>query len=110
MSYSPEPKAKSEPVYRSQETKIGGPLDVSGFYDALNKTEKEYSATSWGGFNLWGDRKSIDELHRLMWKESFIKPLHDRIENQQNIITELKEKLDEAERKAYELGQQLDDM
>jgi hypothetical protein len=80
MTSSKEPKP-SEYVWKTeQEPKQGGPLTVTGFYDALNKTDKEYSAISWGGFNLFGSRKDIQEVQRLLNKESYVKPLQDLIQ------------------------------
>lgn len=35
------------------------------FHDALKSMNKDYSALSWAGFNLFGDEKSIQELKRL---------------------------------------------
>lgn len=35
------------------------------FHAALTKFDLEYAALSWGGFNLFGDRKSIEEAKRL---------------------------------------------
>jgi hypothetical protein len=78
-------------------------LTVSEFYDALKATDKEFSATSWGGFNLFGDRKSINELNRLINIESFIKPLHERIKSQQDIIEKLKKDNSALEEKLNDL-------
>lgn len=35
------------------------------FHDALTSANLEYASLSWGGFNLFGDRKSIDEAKHL---------------------------------------------
>jgi hypothetical protein len=73
-------------------------LTVTEFYDALKVTNKEYSAMSWGGFNLFGDRKSIAELGRLMNKESFIKPLQDRLKETQDRLKEVQDQFDEVKK------------
>jgi hypothetical protein len=96
MTYTQEPKANE--------------LTVSEHYDALNATDKEYAAISWGGFNLFGDRKSIKEVERLMHRESHIKPLQDRIELHKKQIDERDARITNLESKVDHLGQQLDDM
>jgi hypothetical protein len=40
---------------------------ASQFYTALNAANFEYSAMSWSGFNVFGDRKSINEVGRLTY-------------------------------------------
>lgn len=43
------------------------PMDaVIKIHDALTAAGLEYSALSWGGFNLFGDEKSIEEAKRLL--------------------------------------------
>ena len=79
----------STPELRSNE------LTPEGFWDALCMTDKGFAGISWGGFNLFGDRKSIAELSRLMHQESFIKPLQDRIDLMQRRINELEARLDQ---------------
>jgi hypothetical protein len=81
----------STPELRSNE------LTVAEFYDALNATDKEYMAMSWGGFNLFGDRLSIKELSRLQWKESFIKPLQNRLDEYMAETRRLEDRIDELE-------------
>jgi hypothetical protein len=39
---------------------------VTKFYDALKAADLEHSAMSWGGFNLFGSKASIDEANRLL--------------------------------------------
>lgn len=42
-------------------------LDLAALLAALDAVRaQEWSGLSWGGFNLRGDRKSIDEVRRLM--------------------------------------------
>ena len=43
---------------------------VMAVYDAAKKAGVELSAISWNGFNLFGDKKSIDEVERLMNMEA----------------------------------------
>lgn len=42
-------------------------------YEAAKKLDAEISAMSWNGFNLFGDKKSINELERLMYCEVRLK-------------------------------------
>lgn len=35
------------------------------FYKALDAAKLKYAASSWGGFNLFGDIRSIEELSRI---------------------------------------------
>lgn len=84
MNYIQEP--------RENEMKVGD------FYDALNATNKEYAALSWNGFNLWGDRKSIKEVNRLIHKESFIEPLQNRLKETQDRLHAQKEFSDKLQR------------
>ena len=41
-------------------------MDARKFHDALTTANIEYSGLSWGGFNLFGNRKSINEAMRLL--------------------------------------------
>jgi len=45
---------------------------ITAIYDALNKAALTYSAMSWSGFNLVGDKKSIDKLTSLVHHENSI--------------------------------------
>lgn len=40
--------------------------EVSAIHRALTAANVPHSAMSWGGFNLFGDSKSIQELGRLI--------------------------------------------
>jgi hypothetical protein len=53
--------------------------DASKTHFALTNAGLEYSAMSWGGFNLFGDRKSIDEAKRLLHAAGTVEALKDRI-------------------------------
>jgi hypothetical protein len=50
----------STPEPRSNE------LSVLDMYEALQVKNKEFDSISWGGFNLFGDHKSIQEVRRLL--------------------------------------------
>lgn len=96
MIYTQEPRAND--------------LTPGEFWDALSATNKEFASVSWDGFMLFGDRKSVSEVSRLMHKESFIKPLQNRIDEQkrqheaikvlmQHRIDELEARLDQHDTK-----------
>lgn len=53
--------------------------NVSLVFDAAKELGAELSAVSWNGFNLFGDRKSIDELKRLMHTEARVDALVSRL-------------------------------
>lgn len=42
---------------------------IAAIWEAAKKLNAEISGVSWGGFNVAGDRKSIDEVRRLMHLE-----------------------------------------
>ena len=52
---------------------------IRTLYDCAHEKNVEVSALSWNGFNIMGDRKSIDEVHRLMYAESRLIALEQRI-------------------------------
>jgi hypothetical protein len=54
-------------------------------YEAAKEMGAELSALSWGGFNLFGDDKSIKELQRLMHAESRMKALQQRLDEMQKM-------------------------
>lgn len=47
--------------------------------DALSKEDVEYTGMSWGGFNLFGDDKSIKEVRRLVNVEARVESLEKRL-------------------------------
>ena len=51
---------------------------------ALTNAGLEYSAMSWGGFNLFGDRKSIDEAKRLLHMAGAVPALKELLAAQQS--------------------------
>lgn len=50
------------------------------FIEALNAANLEYSGLSWSGKNVFGDRKSIDEVRRLTQLDNYVTALRE--ENQ----------------------------
>ena len=63
-------KSQSSPV------QAGGVVDI---HQALTAADLEYSAMSWSGFNLFGDRASIDEAKRMQHAAGTVPALRDRI-------------------------------
>lgn len=55
--------------------------DVNAVYDAARALGAELTAMSWNGFNLFGDKKSIDELQRLMTMEARVMSLQRIIDD-----------------------------
>ena len=53
---------------------------VTAVYDAAKEAGIELSAISWNGFNLFGDKKSIDEVKRLMTMEARAIALQARLD------------------------------
>lgn len=62
-------------------------VDANEFYDALNKANLEYSALSWDGFNLFGDKKSIEEAERLQYFAGLVPFLRLRIKDLEAALT-----------------------
>lgn len=52
----------------------------------------DMSGVSWGGFNLFGDRNSIDEVQRLLRTEARVNALQDRLMQLEILPTVEKEK------------------
>lgn len=52
---------------------------ISALYQCAKEKNVEVSGMSWSGFNLLGDRKSIDEVRRLMYEEERFKAFRDRV-------------------------------
>jgi hypothetical protein len=48
-------------------------------HDALTKAGLEYSALSWGGFNLFGDRASIEEAERIKHNSDILPAIRDQL-------------------------------
>jgi hypothetical protein len=42
---------------------------IRGLYDIAHERNLEVSSISWNGFNVMGDKKSIEEVQRLMFCE-----------------------------------------
>lgn len=61
------------------------------FIDALNAANLEYSGLSWDGKNVFGDRKSIDEVKRLTQVENYVTALREEGERHRELIAELRE-------------------
>lgn len=56
--------------------------DPSAIHAALRAADLSYSALSWNGFNLVGDRASIDEVKRLIHVEGRMKCLQETLYNE----------------------------
>lgn len=52
------------------------------FYDALNAARLEYSAVSWNGFNLFGDKDSIAEATRILHAAGTVPVLRERLRDE----------------------------
>lgn len=48
-------------------------------WDAATATGLEFAALSWGGFNIIGDRQSIDEVRRLFNADALVDALRARL-------------------------------
>lgn len=71
-------------AYIRQMFSMDAPQSTPGqFYEALKVANLEHSAMSWGGFNLFGDQKSIKELQRIQNEaanvEAYWRPEHLRM-------------------------------
>lgn len=53
---------------------------ISAIYAAAKQLDASLTAMSWSGFNIVGDRKSIDEVSRLMFEEVRFKAYRKRVE------------------------------
>lgn len=49
------------------------------FHDALKAAGVEYAALSWGGFDLYGDHKSIQEARRFLHEAGTVPALRERL-------------------------------
>lgn len=52
---------------------------IAEIWAIAKERQSKISGMSWGGFNLIGDRKSIDEVRRLLTCESRMKALEERL-------------------------------
>jgi hypothetical protein len=52
---------------------------IRELYRIAHEQNMEVSALSWNGFNLMGDRRSIEEVQRLMSCEARMKALEERL-------------------------------
>jgi hypothetical protein len=52
---------------------------ISTVYDVAKDMGANLSALSWNGFNLFGDKKSIDELERLLTLDAHVIALRQRL-------------------------------
>jgi hypothetical protein len=59
------------------------------FHDALTHAAIPYAGLSWGGFNLFGDRRSIDEAKRMQHEVGTIPALRAEIARLHRDIIEL---------------------
>lgn len=55
---------------------LRGPTAV---FEAAKRLDSDISGMSWGGFNLFGDRRSIRELERLLTLDSHVAALRGRL-------------------------------
>jgi len=62
-----------------------------GFINALNAAKLEYSALSWSGMNVFGDRKSIEEVKRLTQVENYVTALREQGQRDRYLIADLRE-------------------
>jgi hypothetical protein len=51
------------------------------FYEILNAANIEYASLSWSGFNVFGDKTSIDEVKRLQHLAALVPELRARLRN-----------------------------
>ena len=58
---------------------IAAPKGPHAVWEAAKQIDAELSGISWGGFSLFGDKKSIAEVRRLMWVESMVDSLRERL-------------------------------
>lgn len=49
-------------------------IPANRFHDALSAANIEYAGLSWGGFNLFGERRSVDEAKRLLHNSDSVLP------------------------------------
>lgn len=55
------------------------PADASMLHSILTAANVDYATLSWNGFNLFGDRKSIDEAKRLLHNSDSRMPALERL-------------------------------
>lgn len=53
-------------------------MGTKDIHEVLTAANLEYAAMSWNGFNLFGDRKSIDEAKRLLHNSDSRMPALER--------------------------------
>lgn len=75
--------------------------DVSKIWDIAKKLDMEYSAMSWGGFDLLGDRKSINEVSRLQHCEDRMKALEVIVKDERERAETLEKTMVSALRAAW---------
>lgn len=73
-------------------------------------TDACYYGLSWNGFNIIGDRKSVDEVKRLLNAESIIEALRQRLRCTETALSNTKEALVEARAERDRARQQVSDM
>lgn len=61
------------------------------FIDALNAAKLEYSGLSWAGKNVFGDRKSIEEVRHLTQLGNYTEALREQGQRYCELIAELRE-------------------
>jgi hypothetical protein len=54
-------------------------MTAAKFHDALQKSGLQYAAMSWGGYNVFGDKASIDEIKRLHHLAGTVPALRDEL-------------------------------
>jgi len=66
---------------------------ANDFHLALERAGLEYSGMSWGGFNVFGDNKSIREVQRLQHLAGQVPQLRELIDDLQTTLQELEKEL-----------------
>jgi hypothetical protein len=59
---------------------------ITAIYEVAKLMDADLSMTSWSGFNIAGDRKSIDEVRRLMHAAARVEALEKEVERLQNRV------------------------
>lgn len=71
--------AKTIEALRSERAGGVGDAPAHKFHDAFQAANIEYSGMSWDGFNLFGDRRSIDEARRLRHEAEKVSALQTQL-------------------------------
>ena len=70
-------------------------MSTNDIHDALKEAGLEYAALSWNGFNLFGERKSIEEAKRLLHNsDSRLPAIEERLLEETRLSFEWQKKHD----------------